>query len=68
MSQNNHDKRMNKWRSIASFMLMGVFSANQTESKLASTRGGTIKYLPGGLRGMSQRQRRKRIRQGILSR
>lgn len=56
-------------QSAAALTLFGIeqaFQPTQSQSKYRTTRGGGRKHLPGGLRGMSQRQRRKRIRQGVI--
>jgi len=66
------DKIVSRYRAFAisaSIFAMGQFAAAMptiSESRHKMTRGGSTKHLPGGRRGMSQRQRRKRIRQGIL--
>ena len=41
--------------------------SDKERSEKAMKAGANRKHLPGGIRGMSQRQRRKRIRQGVLS-
>ena len=47
------------------FQLFSAGTITQSESKHRLTRGGRKQHLPGGLRGMSQRQYRKRVRQGV---
>jgi len=69
MSSDKIVSRYHAFAMMASILAMGQISAHMptpSQSRHAATRGGGRTHLPGGRRGMSQRQRRKRIRQGIL--